>query len=400
MQGMPVLSNLALRVSYGLTGNQQNLGNFASRGLFGGGSNYFDEPGIAPSQLANPNLKWEKTKQLNFGADFSVLSNRLAFNVDYYEKNTEDLLVARPVPRTTGYNSIWDNVGSMENKGFELSATARIFVPERQNALGWTSTLTVARNRNKVTELYGGQPIGTTSRVEVGKPLRFYYGYVADGIFQSYEEIAAHATQTVNSNPLRATSPGDIRFKDLNGDGVINADDREMIGSPWPDYEGGWNNNLTYGNLDLTAFVQFSQGNELRNGFRVYADQYGSWGDNHTTRAMKRWTPENPNTGEPRAVWGDPNQNTRTSSRFIEDGSYVRLKNVILGFTLPSSLSSRMGLRTARIYLQGQNLFTSTNYSGWDPEVNSAGTSESTLGWDFYALPQLRVFTFGINVGL
>ncbi|MCJ7628416.1 MAG: SusC/RagA family TonB-linked outer membrane protein, partial [Longimicrobiales bacterium] len=170
MQGMPVLSNLALRVSYGLTGNQQNLGNFASRGLFGGGSNYFDQPGIAPSQLANPNLKWEKTKQLNFGADFSVLSNRLAFNVDYYQKNTEDLLVARPVPRTTGYNSIWDNVGSMENKGFEVSATARIFVPEQEGGLGWSSTLTVARNRNKVTELYDGQPIGTTNRVEEGKP--------------------------------------------------------------------------------------------------------------------------------------------------------------------------------------------------------------------------------------
>jgi len=400
MHGVPVLSNLALRVSYGLTGNQQNLGNFASRGLFSGGSNYFDQPGIAPTQLANPNLKWEKTNQLNFGADFSVFSNRLAFNVDYYQKKTEDLLVARPVPRTTGYNSIWDNVGAMENKGVEVAGTARILVPEQQGGLMWTSTLTVARNRNKVTELYNGQPIGTTYRVEEGKPLRFFYGYVADGIFQSYEEIAAHATQVVNSNPARATAPGDIRFKDLNNDGVINADDREMIGSPWPDYEGGWTNNLAYRNLDLTAFVQFSQGNELYNGFRVYADQYGSWGDNHTTRAMKRWTPENPDTKEPRAVWGDPNQNTRTSSRFIEDGSYVRLKNVVLGYTLPSDLSNRLGLRTARVYVQGQNVFTRTKYSGWDPEVNSAGTSQSTFGWDFYALPQLRTFTFGINVGL
>jgi TonB-dependent starch-binding outer membrane protein SusC len=400
MEGVPVLSNLALRVSYGLTGNQQDLGNFASRGLFGGGSNYFDEPGIAPSQLANPSLKWEKTKQLNLGADFSVLSNRLAFNLDYYEKNTEDLLVARPVPRTTGYNSIWDNVGSMENKGLELSTTARIFVPERQGALSWTSTLNLSRNRNKVTELYNDQPIGTTYRVEEGKPLRFFYGYVTDGIFQSYEEIQAHARQVTHSDPRRATAPGDIRFKDLNGDGVINASDREMIGSPWPDYEGGWTNNLGYRDFDLTAFVQFSQGNEIYNGFRVYADQYGSWGDNHTTRAMKRWTPQNTNTNEPRAIWGDPNQNTRTSDRFIEDGSYVRLKNVILGYTLPSELSSRLGVRTARVYLQGQNLLTHTKYSGWDPEVNSAGTSSTTFGWDFYALPQLRVFTVGMNVGL
>ncbi|HKJ00874.1 MAG TPA: TonB-dependent receptor [Longimicrobiales bacterium] len=400
MDGMPVLSNLALRVSYGLTGNQQNLGNFASRGLFAGGSNYFDEPGIAPTQLANPNLKWEKTSQLNLGADFSVLSNRLAFNVDYYQKKTTDLLVALPVPRTTGYNSIWDNVGSMENKGFEVAGTARIFVPEEQGGLTWTSTLNVSRNRNKVTELYNGQPIGTTNRVEVGKPLRFFYGYVAEGIFQSYEEIAAHATQTVNSNPARATAPGDIKFKDLNNDGVINADDRQMIGSPWPDYEGGWTNNLSYRNVDLTAFVQFSQGNEINNGFRVYADQFGSGGDNHTTRALDRWTPTHTDTSEPRAIWGDPNQNTRTSSRFIEDGSYVRLKNVVLGFTLPSNLSDRMGVRTARVYLQGQNLYTHTNYTGWDPEVNSAGTSQTTFGWDFYALPQLRTLTFGINVGL
>lgn len=400
MDGMPVLSNLALRVSYGLTGNQQNLGNFASRGLFSGGSNYFDVPGIAPSQLANPNLKWEKTRQLNLGTDFSVLSNRIAFNVDYYQKKTSDLLVALPVPRTTGYNSIWDNVGSMENKGFEVGTTARIFVPEQQGGLTWTSTLNVSWNRNKVTELYNGQPIGTTNRVEVGKPLRFYYGYVADGIFQSYEEIAAHATQTVNSNPARATAPGDIRFKDLNNDGVINADDREMIGSPWPDYEGGWTNNVSYRNVDLTAFLQFSHGNQINNGFRVYADQFGSGGDNHTIRALDRWTPTNTNTTEPRAVWGDPNQNTRTSSRFIEDGSYVRLKNVVLGYTLPTDLSNRVGLRTARVYVQGQNVYTRTKYTGWDPEVNSAGTSESTFGWDFYALPQLRTFTFGVNVGL
>ena len=400
MDNFPVLSNLALRVSYGLTGNQQNLGNFASRGLFGGGADYFDQPGITPTQLANPALKWEKTKQLDVGADFSVLSNRLAFNVDYYEKKTTDLLVARPVPRTTGYNSIWSNVGSLENKGLELAATARIFVPEQQGGLSWTSTLTVARNRNKVTELYDHQPIGSSNRVEEGKPLRFYYGYVMEGIFQSYDEIAAHATQVTNSNPRRATAPGDIAFKDLNGDGVINADDRQMIGSPWPDYEGGWTNDLSYGSFDLSAFVQFSQGNDIRNGFRSYADQFGSYGDNNTTRALKRWTPTNTDTNEPRAVWGDPNQNTRLSSRFIEDGSYVRLKNIVLGYNLPSDLVGSVGLRSARVYVQGQNVFTHTNFGGWDPEVNSAGSSESTYGWDFYAMPQLRTVSLGVNVGL
>jgi TonB-dependent starch-binding outer membrane protein SusC len=399
LQGQNVLGDLALRASYGYTGNQQSLGNFASRGLFGGGANYFDQPGIAPSQLANPSLRWEKTAQMNLGTDFSVLNNRLAFTVDWYDKQTEDLLVARPVPRTTGYTSIWDNVGGMQNRGIEVATTARLFVPARRGDFMWTSTLNVSKNRNEVTALYNDQPIGTTFRVEVGKPLGFIYGHVTDGIFQSYEEIQAHARQTVHSDPRRATAPGDIRFKDLNGDGVINDDDREMIGSPWPDYEGGWTNTVAFRGLDLTAFVQFSQGNDIYNGFRVYADQYGSWGDNHTIRAMDRWTPENRNTAEPRAIWGDPNRNTRASDRFVEDGSYIRLKNVVVGYTLPGDFTSRMGFRTARVYLQGQNVFTQTDYSGWDPEVNAGGTSSITRAWDFYTLPQARTFTFGVNVG-
>jgi TonB-dependent starch-binding outer membrane protein SusC len=414
MQGQGIVGNLALRASYGLTGNQQDLGNFASRGLFGGGFNYNDQPGIAPSQMANPNLRWEKTAQLNLGTDFSVLANRLLFTVDYYDKQTEDLLVARPVPRTTGFTSIWDNVGAMQNRGFEVAATARFFVPRSQGAFSWTSTLNVSRNRNKVTALYNDQPFGGTNRVEVGYPLGFFYGYVTDGIFQTMAEIQAHARQVVHTDPRRATAPGDIRFKDINGrdangnltgepDGVINADDRMMIGSPWPDYEGGLTNTMAFRGLDLTAFVQFSQGNDVFNGFRIYADQYGSWGDNHTTRAMGRWRPDDPNRAsatEPRAIWGDPNQNTRTSDRFVEDGSYIRLKNIVLGYTLPGDMASRFGFRTARVYVQGQNVLTRTDYSGFDPEVNSTGQTAITRGYDFYTLPQARVFTFGINVGL
>ncbi|MGH7462950.1 MAG: SusC/RagA family TonB-linked outer membrane protein, partial [Longimicrobiales bacterium] len=193
---------------------------------------------------------------------------------------------------------------------------------------------------------------------------------------------------------------GDIRFKDLNGDGVINADDRTRIGSPWPDYEGGITNTLSFRGVDLTAFVQFSAGNDVFNGMRIYADQFGSGGDNHTTRALERWTPTNPNAKEPRAIWGDPNQNTRISDRFIEDGSYVRLKNVVLGYTLPAAMSARLGLGTARVYLQGQNVLTRTKYTGFDPEVNSGGQTAIARGFDFYTLPQARVFTFGINVGL
>ncbi|HSJ30580.1 MAG TPA: TonB-dependent receptor [Longimicrobiales bacterium] len=401
MQSQNILANLALRASYGITGNQQSLGNFASRGLFGGGANYLDLPGIAPSQLANPELKWEKTGQLNLGTDFSVLSDRLAVTFDYYEKKTDDLLVARPVPRTTGFSTIWSNVGSMENKGFEVAATARLFQPTDERAFTWSTTLNVARNRNEVTALYNDQPInsGFANRVEVGKPLGFFYGYVTDGIFQSMAEVQAHATQVVHSNPLRATSPGDIRFKDLNNDGVINSQDQQMIGSPWPDYEGGITNNMSFMGFDLSAFVQFSLGNEIFNANGIYTDQFGSYGDNHTVRALDRWTPENPDTDQPRAVWGDPNFNTRDSDRFIEDGSYVRLKNVVLGYTLPSSFADRLGYGSARIYIQGQNVLTRTDYSGFDPEVNYSGQSSIARGTDFYTLPQARVFSVGFNLG-
>ena len=395
MESQNVLNNMALRASYGITGNQQSLGNFASRGLFGGGANYLDFPGITPTQLANPELKWEKTGQLNLGTDFSVLNDRLALTFDWYRKITDDLLVARPVPRTTGFSTIWSNVGSMENRGFEIAATARLLQPTDARAFTWSATVNLARNVNEVTALYNDQPIsgGFANRVEVGKPLAFFYGYVTDGLFQTEEEVAAHATQAA------LTAPGDIRFRDLNDDGVINADDQTMIGSPWPDFEGGITNDMAFMGFDLSAFVQFSVGGEIFNANRIYTDQYGSFGDNHPVRAMDRWTPTNTDTDEPRAIWGDPNFNTRDSDRFIEDGSYWRLKNVVLGYTLPQTFADRIGYGSARIYVQGQNLFTITDYSGFDPEVNYSGQSSIARGTDFYTLPQARVFSIGFNLG-
>jgi TonB-dependent starch-binding outer membrane protein SusC len=395
MDAQPIFSELALRVSYGRTGNQQQIGNYAARGLFGGGFNYLDVPGIAPTQLANPSLKWETTDQFNVGADMAFLNNRLALNLDYYQKNTDDLLVARPVPRTTGFTSIWSNVGSMRNTGIEATARA-IWAQAPAGGFNWTTDFNISRNRNEVTALLNDEPImsGFASRVEVGQPLGAFYGYVMDGIFQSQEEVNAHAFQTAG------TRAGDVRFKDLNGDGVINADDRAIIGSPWPDFEGGLTNNFAFRGVDLSAFLQFSYGNDIYNGIRTYADQFGSFWDNHTTRALDRWTPDNPSNTEPRAVWGDPNSNTRTSSRFIEDGSYTRLKNVVLGYTLPAEMAQRTGFRRVRAYVQGQNLITWTNYTGFDPEVNYAGNTSVTRGTDFYTLPQARTVTFGFNLGI
>jgi TonB-linked SusC/RagA family outer membrane protein len=412
MQNQTIVGNLALRASYGLTGNQQSLGNFASRGLFSGGANYLDVPGIFPSQLSNPDLRWEKTTQRNIGTDFSVLDERLSFTIDLYHKRTDDLLVARPVPRTTGFSTIWSNVGSMENKGYEVSTTVALFRPRAARGFDWQAIVNLSQNKNQVLELYNDQPFssGFGGRVEAGKPLGFFYGHVTDGIFQSAAEVAAHATQTVHSNPLRATSAGDIRFKDINGrgpdgqltgmpDGVINDDDRTMIGNPWPELEGGITNTMSWRGFDASAFLQFSLGNDIMNAQQIYMAQYGSGGDNHTTAALERWTPTNTSATEPRAIWGDPNRNTRYSDRFVEDGSYWRVKNVVLGYTLPQSvLPTAMRARTARVYVQAQNLMTFTDYTGFDPEVNSNGNSSTARGQDFYALPQPRTITFGLNL--
>lgn len=417
MQDQTIFTDLALRASYGRTGNQQGIGNFAARGLFGGAFAYNDQPGIGPTQLANPDLKWETTDQLNIGGDVAFLNGRVSIGSDYYVKKTNDLLLNRPIPRASGYNLITQNVGSMENRGIELSTQLQLLRDQTPGGLNWTTTLNVARNRNKVLSLVNDEPIttgvGGVSRLEVGQPVGVFYGYVMDDLFRSEAEIcrtqpgetAAQRNARCAASGLAfqaaGTLPGDVRFRDLNGDGVINSEDRTHIGNPWPDWEGGVNNSITFRGVDLTAFVQFSLGNDVYHGTRLYMDDFGRFEDNHSARAMDRWTPDNPNAREPRASTRDLNQNGRSeSSRWVEDGSYVRLKNLVLGYTLPTSAVSRFGFRNMRIYLQGENLLTSTDYSGFDPEVNYAGDTAVTRGIDFYTMPQLRKITAGFSVGL
>ncbi len=234
---------------------------------------------------------------------------------------------------------------------------------------------------------------------------------MTDGIFQTGEPICKTATgETTTQRNARCaaagiafqatgTSAGDIRFADLNGDGVINADDRTIIGNPWPDFEGGLTNTMSFRGFDLNLFFQFSRGNDIFNGTRIYSDAFGNGFDNNTENALERWTPTNPSNTQPRAIYGDPNQNTRTSDRFIEDGSYVRLKNAVLGYSIPQRALQRFGFRSLRVYLQSQNLITWTDYSGFDPEVNYAGDTSVTRGTDFYTLPQARTTTIGFDIG-
>jgi TonB-linked SusC/RagA family outer membrane protein len=421
------VSDLALRASYGLTGNQEGLGNFASLGLFSGGAEYGDRGGLAPSQLPNPDLSWEKTTQLNVGGDIAFLDDRLGVTFDWYRKNTTDLLLSRPLPRSTGFTGVTENIGAMTNSGVELALRAQLVRSADRTGFNWTSELNVSTNRNRVTELYDNQPISlglsSTVRVEEGKPLGFFYGYKAMDLFRDASQICkTQAGETAAQRNARClasglayqasgTSLGDVRFADVNSfdangeltgkpDGVINAADRTQIGSPWADYQGGWTNSISFRGVDLLAFMQFSQGNDVYNGMRFYYDNPSGSGDNLRDYTLDRYSAENTDGTHPRATIRDPNRNTRASSLMVEDGSYVRLKNVVLGYSLPGSFTNRMGFNRLRVYVQGQNLVTWTDYSGFDPEVNFAGDSNVTRGYDFYTLPQARTLTVGLDLGL
>jgi TonB-linked SusC/RagA family outer membrane protein len=401
------MSELKLRGSYGETGTQP-IANFGSRGLIGPGANYLDQGGLALTQLANPNLKWERTRTANAGIDIGFLENRFYVSADVYQRTTDDLLLAQRLTSDTGFLSYSANIGGLENKGVEFALTTVNFRNEG-TGFNWETNFNISFNRNKVTKLSDvaatGQASGFASRLKVGEPLGAFFGYRVDGIFQTQEEInqldaeARRRTGVATSRyQLAATRPGDIKFRDLNGDGRITADDQDIIGNAQPKYFGGITNTFRYMGFDLSAFVQYNVGNEIYNAARENSEGMGtSFGQN--VAVLNRWTPTNTNTNIPRAVQGDPNQNTRRSDRYLEDGSFARIKNLTLGYTLPTALATRAHIRTIRVYAQAQNLVTFTNYSGLDPEVSTFSGSNVSLGTDFFTFPQARTITGGITLG-
>lgn len=369
------VSDLKLRVSYGLTGND-GIPDFSSIGLFSGGANYGGAPGLYPAQLPNPDLKWEQTAQFNAGLDLGLWKNRLVLTLDAYHKNTTDLLLSKPIPGSSGFTSITSNVGEMENMGFELSLTT----DNLRGALSWFTTLNFSMNKNRVTRLYNDQPIDNIgrggNRIEVGEPL---------GIFYNWHSLGVDPTT------------GDLVFEDVNGDGVITTEDRVKIGNPHPDFIGGLNNELKYKNLSLSVFLQFSYGNDIFNGTRRYIESMKG-ADNQTIAILERWQAPGDETTMPRASISDPNANDRMSSRFIEDGSYLRVKHLRLAYDLKTLPESFGEFTKVEFYLAAQNLLTLTSYTGMDPEVNYAGQDNVRMGTDFFTYPQARTIMLGINV--
>ncbi len=406
LKGQTALSELKLRASFGQTGNN-NFGTIANAdfpavGLIGGGYNYQGQGGLAPSQLANPALKWESTKNYNIGLDIATLQNRIYLSADIYKRITSNLLLAAPLPLDTGYLSYNANIGSLENKGLELALTT-INLAGDGNSFGWTTNFNISFNRNKVTALSDPSPTGIAqgfaSRLKVGEPLGAFYGYRVDHIFQTQDEInTLNSKSPTGAYQTAATRPGDIKFKDLNGDGVVTAADQEIIGNAQPKYFGGITNTFRYKGVDLNVFFQFNVGNQIYNNPRAYNQGMSSvYGQD--VAVLNRWTPTNTNTDVPRAVYGDPNGNTRTSDRFLENGSYGRFKTVTLGYNLPTDLISHVHVRTLRFYVQAQNLVTFTKYTGLDPELNTVAGSNTALGTDFFTYPQARTITGGVNLG-
>ena len=388
------LTDLKLRAGYGLTGNQASVENYASAStlqtvqyVFGG----TQVGGLAPWKLPNPNVRWETVEQYNVGVDMALFDQRLHATIDGYIKNTNDMLVPMSVPISSGYsdeNVPKINAGKMRNWGIEVSLNSMNI---KKTNFTWTTTVNFAYNHNAILSLNDDVPMYFDCNIhKVGYPVAAFYGYVTDGIFQSQEEIDAHAIQTIGSDKYSSTQPGDIRFKDLNNDGVINEDDRTILGSPTPSWTFSMNNRFEFYGVDIEVYFQGAAGNKIYNGNRATLEAMNV-AQNQMITVLDRWRPENPSTTMPRAVFSDPNKNNRTSDRFLEPGDYLRLKNITIGYTLPKNLTKKALMEEVRFSISGQNLYTLTRYTGLDPEVGGSGI-------DGNVYPITRNFTFGINI--
>ncbi|MFZ4561334.1 MAG: SusC/RagA family TonB-linked outer membrane protein [Saprospiraceae bacterium] len=397
-----VISEMKLKASWGVRGNQ-DIGNFASRALIQPGTNYLQRAGLAPSQLGNPNLTWEEREDIDLGLEVGLFEDKLQLTVDAYRGTTNELLLSRPLVGSSGFTGITENIGSIRNEGIDIALTTTNVSTSK---LSWTTTANVSFFRNEILKL-AGTPFaaGFASWVEEGQALGAFRGYEVVKIFQTQAEIDA-LNQTAREKTGIAsavyqstlTRPGDIMFADINNDGRITSDDQKILGNANPKFYGGVTNNIQGYGFDLSFFFQFSIGNMVFNNTRAFGEGMNSiFGQAATVR--DRWTTSNTDTDIPRAVFGDPNNNRRTSDRFLEDASYVRLKNLTLGYTLPKNVLKKVGLNNARVYVTGQNLLTFTDYSGFDPEVSTFGETNTAAGTDFLTFPQARTMLVGINLG-
>ena len=395
LKSVAAISELKLKASFGLSGNNA-FANYGSIGTLGIDNYVIGNGlanGLATNVIGNPNLTWEKSRQTDIGIDLGLFKNRVFLLADYYSRITSDLLLSVQVPSLTGFTSANQNIGRVENKGMEFGLTTRNTV----GTLAWTTDLNLSFNRNKVLALgptgdaiRSGSGVGETNITVLGEPLGNFYGYQQIGVFRNQAELDAF--------PHFADSrPGDVKFADINNDGVINANDRTLIGNNQPDFIYGINNTITYGGFDLSVSAQGVQGGQILNLSRRFIENLEG-NQNQLTTVLDRWqSPEQPGNGiVPRANTRSTGNNNAISSRWIESASYFRIRNITLGYRLPSSLSERIKIQNARIYAGVQNAFTFTKYLGYNPEV-SGYENALTGGVDYGSYPLARTYTVGLN---
>lgn len=429
MEKLTWLNDGKLRFGYGSVGNNR-IGNLLYRQLYGVTGQYaFNHsilPGFAPSALANPDLRWEKNTTQNLGLDLSLFKNRLQVTVDAYKNSAKDLLLAVAIPPTSGYTTQLQNVGATSNKGIEIQLNATAI---QKKMFTWTSNFNIAFNKNKVESL-GGLQFQTRNSgwqgsdgvddyiVQVGQPVGLMYGFVTDGFYKidEFDYNATTQTYTIKAGiavngVYGAPQPGTMKWKDLNGDGVITPDDRKVIGDANPKFTGGWSNQFTVGNFDLSVFVNFVVGNDIYNANKLeWTD--GAFPNLNTLEIVKdRFTyisPSGIRVTDPTElakmnanakIWAPVRvQRWWLHSWAIEDGSYLRFNNITMGYTLPKRLLDKMKIANLRVYGTVNNLATISNYSGYDPDVTSRRSDPLTPGVDFAAYPRAKTWLFGINV--
>ena len=404
MENVHWLDQLKLRGGYGVLGNQE-IDNYQYSSTITTGINYPDGnggllQGAFPKNFANPDIKWEETAMTNVGIDFMAFNNRLSLTADYYVKNTKDILLTVPIPISSGgANDPIRNAGKIRNNGFEFNLG---WMDQPNPDISYGINLIGSFNKNKVIamgsesgSIKGGstnQNI-TTSETKAGYPIGGYWLISTAGYFNSQEEVDAYAKDGKKIQP--AAEPGDIKFVDANNDGVINDDDRVFQGSPFPDFTFALNGNMRYKNFDLSIGLQGVLGNKIYNATRQTLEDVTK-GSNFLASCLDYWTPENKNASHPRLTWDDPNRNTRAESdRYLENGSYLRLRSVQLGYTFPQTWF-KGAIQHARVYINAENLFTTTSYSGYSPDVNA--DNANYRGFDNFIYPTNRTFMLGLNV--
>ncbi|MDQ2656385.1 MAG: TonB-dependent receptor, partial [Bacteroidota bacterium] len=398
---VPALDDLKVRASYGTLGNSNigywdyvaTINTFSTVAM---GRDQHIEPGATQVQLVNEDIHWETLKQLNVGVDAGFLDNQLTVTAEYFVAETEDVLTNMPIALTTGNDggNPVVNAATLRNSGFEFSVAYR----EEEKPFKYTADVNVTTLRNKVLDLgYGRNDIFVGNTVtEIGQPIGMWYVLETDGLFQTQDEVDNYRAADGETIIQPGAQPGDIRFKDNSGDGQITNDDKKVVGSPWPDFELGLNLGASYKNFSLSMNWFGSFGATVYNSMRSVVDRFDD--NSNYRKGIQPWTPENPNTGVARAYYGSTLNSRGDTDRWLENGTFMRLKFISLDYSLPEAIVGKIGFSYARISLSGQNLLTFTKYSGLDPEFNNAANIYER-GVEGFAYPNLRTYSLGLQFG-